>query len=537
MDIVVPKIALEELTERYEEFENFYRSWGDKFEEIRINRAILSKNMIRDLTFWLEANKDRDKVVMKCLRKLDSFNKAMSEADTKELKRLVDVPATVTGYVLNNMPNQLVYKDIDGVMIPFIVTSVKYEPAKVDYPAKASIYMHYSKHGKVGSSSIYLNSEDLRGGKTVFEIFESNGYSIESEEFNKEWEKSLQYYSELVSKVGEVYVGSGKGTVNRDRYSSNTYYFKKDQQNKVVVDFKGFYEEFEDGKFSGKEQFKQSEIIGKSVKVPIHPYGHVFHLEDHIWIDVHVDNLVPYEFKGQELLKKLILPTQDKELIKILIEMSKMDISDIIEGKTGGSFIMSTGIPGTGKTLTAEVFSETVEKPLYKVQCSQLGINVETVEKKLGGVLKRASRWGAILLIDEADVYVRARKEDINQNAIVGVFLRTLEYYSGILFMTSNMETAIDDAIMSRATAHLVYSSPKKEEQRQIWKVLGDQFEVGLTDNQYDELVELFPNLVGRDIKSLLKLALMFSKGKGVEVSVSIFELIYRFVPGVNKVK
>ena len=73
-------------------------------------------------------------------------------------------------------------------------------------------------------------------------------------------------------------------------------------------------------------------------------------------------------------------------------------------------------------------FREASKKALYVVQCSQLGISAEQLEEKLSGVLERASRWGIILLIDEADVYIHERGNDLEQNAIVGVFLRLLEY-------------------------------------------------------------------------------------------------------------
>ena len=44
----------------------------------------------------------------------------------------------------------------------------------------------------------------------------------------------------------------------------------------------------------------------------------------------------------------------------------------------------------------------------------------------------RAQRWGAVMLIDEADVYIKRRDDDITMNAVVGVFLRVLEYFNGL---------------------------------------------------------------------------------------------------------
>lgn len=62
-----------------------------------------------------------------------------------------------------------------------------------------------------------------------------------------------------------------------------------------------------------------------------------------------------------------------------------------------------------------------------------------------------SATWRAVLLIDEADVFLERRSpHDINGNAIVGVFLRVLEYCTGILFLTSNRVTTIDEAFRSR---------------------------------------------------------------------------------------
>jgi AAA+ superfamily predicted ATPase len=163
--------------------------------------------------------------------------------------------------------------------------------------------------------------------------------------------------------------------------------------------------------------------------------------------------------------------------------------------------------------LTAEVFSEKIEKSLYVVQCSQLGIEVNSIEEKLQATLKRAERWGSILLIDEADVYIRDRGNDIVHNAIVGVFLRLIEYYNGILFLTSNRGDIIDDAIISRATAWIRYSIPDDKLLRQIWQVLSAQFKVDLNDVDILNLVSELPNISGRTVKNLLKLVKALEAG------------------------
>ena len=120
---------------------------------------------------------------------------------------------------------------------------------------------------------------------------------------------------------------------------------------------------------------------------------------------------------------------------------------DIIDSKGGGSIFLLAGPPGVGKTLSAETMAETLHRPLYMVGVGELGTEVTELEENLTKVLQTASAWNAILLLDECDIFMEKRKDmDIHRNAMVGVFLRLLEYYPGILFLTTNRAANIDEA-------------------------------------------------------------------------------------------
>lgn len=115
---------------------------------------------------------------------------------------------------------------------------------------------------------------------------------------------------------------------------------------------------------------------------------------------------------------------------------------------------MCVGSPGLGKTLTAEVYAEVIERPLYSIHAGALGTNADDIEKNLRTILTRAKRWNCVLLLDEADVFVMQRGASLTQNAIVAEFLRTLEYFDGLMFMTSNrvvtsMRLSYQDALQS----------------------------------------------------------------------------------------
>jgi SpoVK/Ycf46/Vps4 family AAA+-type ATPase len=127
--------------------------------------------------------------------------------------------------------------------------------------------------------------------------------------------------------------------------------------------------------------------------------------------------------------------------------------------------------PGTGKTFTAESVAEWAEKPLYRVTCGDIGTKPEDVEKYLESVLHLSKIWGCVVLLDEADVFLEERAlNDLERNALVSVFLRVLEYYEGILILTSNRVGTFDEAFKSRIQLSLHYKKLDKGQRQNIWK-------------------------------------------------------------------
>ena len=141
----------------------------------------------------------------------------------------------------------------------------------------------------------------------------------------------------------------------------------------------------------------------------------------------------------------------------------------------------------------------------------------------LSTILRRAARWDSILLLDEADVYIRKRDNDLQHNAIVAEFLRTLEYFNGLLFMTTNRVDDVDDAILSRCIAVIRYEVPPRDDAVRLWETLSAQFKVELPKALILELVTEFPDSSGRDIKELLKLTSRFCNSTDAAISMDAF--------------
>lgn len=61
-----------------------------------------------------------------------------------------------------------------------------------------------------------------------------------------------------------------------------------------------------------------------------------------------------------------------------------------------------------------------MRKPLYSMSAGELGHNANEVEKQLHKVLELSTKWGAILLIDECDVFLEQRTtSDLERNKLV----------------------------------------------------------------------------------------------------------------------
>ncbi|HIE68918.1 MAG TPA: AAA family ATPase, partial [Planctomycetes bacterium] len=262
---------------------------------------------------------------------------------------------------------------------------------------------------------------------------------------------------------------------------------------------------------------------GMFTSVPVHAYVLMFHLDLHHYVWVHVDDMAPYAYQPA-LKSKLVLPPEQTDLIDILTAEMDVLMDDIVEGKSGGTTVLCAGPPGVGKTLTAEVYSEIIRRPLYRVHSGQLGLNVTQMEASLKDVLTRAQRWGAVMLIDEADVYIKRRDDDMTMNAVVGVFLRVLEYFNGLLFLTTNRVDDIDEAIVSRCIALIRYHPPDREDRTRIWSVMVEQFGLPVDTAMTALLADMFPQATGRDIKGLAKLTAKYCSQKGVPPTLEAFQ-------------
>ncbi|KAJ5664204.1 P-loop containing nucleoside triphosphate hydrolase protein [Penicillium longicatenatum] len=252
-------------------------------------------------------------------------------------------------------------------------------------------------------------------------------------------------------------------------------------------------------------------------------------LKEKMWLEFFIDGLRDITWNSNAF-DSLVLPHAQQDLKKLILGFVRAQsnhcdkFDDIIQGKGRGVIMLLSGPPGVGKTLTAESVAEVMKVPLYTLSAGDLGTTASKVERSLRDILKMVPRWNAIILLDEADVFMEARDTiDLQRNELVTIFLRLLEYYEsdqGILFLTTNRAAHIDPAFDSRIHVSIRYPELNATSRRHIWnQFITDQNIERFSETELDLMSSL--DLNGRQIKNLVRTAHLLAQEEGSGLSYS----------------
>jgi len=583
MKIKLLKIIAEEIgLNHFKEFDVNPDSWGWKSDTF-IDLTPLIKSKILKLRGLFSSNEKihGTKVIIKDIDTwLSVLEGGAGGAKARNIRQFEPLLIALIG----GSNGHRIYKqfeELNEIYICYYVSEIRFYPETRDRgyttPAYVEMKIIWEEFGGKHVKNIDFEYSDIHG-RSVVEALAIRGFYIETPELRETYLDQMKRFGVTVKQIGKQYLANGQATDdnmdgNPDGRENSWFWRranvfqmerdggfgrvlidvfkesneKEDREERVSIptwfwsrvenvalikkSLKKVIRNSSDEDFDvNQEDIEDLDIETSEIEIPIHPFLAIFDLRRHLRLKIHIDLLTEYIY-DPEISEKLILPKYLKDLVSMLIEYKESKFNDIIEGKSGGMVVLLSGPPGTGKTLTAEVYAESEERGLYSVQCSQLGTDPESLEDELLKIFTRAQRWNAILLLDEADVYVRERGSDLQQNAIVGVFLRVLEYQSNILFLTTNRPDDVDDAIASRCVARLNYKIPSQLDQVLIWEVLAKSFGIQLEIKTIDEIVADNPNLSGRDVKNLLKLAYLISSSRKIPISTKVIKFVRQFKP------
>ena len=513
-------------------------------EKFRNNVSLLSASSM-DRTYFVEVA-EFDEETLK-----DLVSTAILQKESKVLKTLESVLLARTGNFSKPVPNFKAFKPVltsylrselidgwiyvknsDGKFYPELVTGITYYDGISSRSSdQEKVVIHTARCTQLGENGTRTSATVRKEGYTfepgsvarrrISDILQNFGIFKETPELRAEFDATMERYRHLVK---PQFTNQFRVSGCVYRYESQ-HHIRKDtpvENRKVIHDL-------EESSFTKATNFIESTLFENDEtdtngvgEIPEVPIIRVFDLKKHEFFWVNSDYMTPYVY-DKTLREKLILPASHRDLLDVLTSDLDAFVGDIIEGKSAGNVILCKGIAGVGKTLSAECYAEIIERPLYSIHAGNLGTTASQIDKSLQEIFQRSERWGCVLLLDEADVFVVQRGSNIEQNAIVAEFLRTLEYFSGLMFMTTNRPNDIDDAIISRCAAIINYEPPEASDAAKIWRVMANQYQSDISDALINDLTILFPKIAPRDIKMLFRLALRVNAKEKETLSIETF--------------
>lgn len=147
-----------------------------------------------------------------------------------------------------------------------------------------------------------------------------------------------------------------------------------------------------------------------------------------------------------------------------------------------GAAILFHGPPGTGKTITAYYVAKKLHLGIKEISMADYGSHVpgelaRNIKKLFMTQLVDAKvnqRQPAIVFLDECDAMLVSRKK-LGQDMIwmlepIDALLTQIANYPGLVILSTNLATVLDEAIERRLIAKVYFDRPTKDIRYKIWK-------------------------------------------------------------------
>jgi len=211
---------------------------------------------------------------------------------------------------------------------------------------------------------------------------------------------------------------------------------------------------------------------------------------------------------------ELILPPKQQGLFEDIYRAMK-SLTDVhYEWGTGkawnecGISVLFAGLPGTGKTMAAEILAAKLDLPMYRIDLSQV-VNkyIGETEKNLKQLFDAADRSDTVLFFDEADALFGRRTEvkdahDRYANLEISYLLERMERFKGLAILATNRKKDLDEAFLRRLRYIVDFPLPDIRERQQIWQQAIPQ-NVDASELDFEFIAKQFP-LAGGNIRSIV---------------------------------
>ena len=240
---------------------------------------------------------------------------------------------------------------------------------------------------------------------------------------------------------------------------------------------------------------------------------------------------------GGERGARIVVTRYDLSLLNV---ESRFEVPRIIEAlkRRGHGSLCFHGAPGTGKTALAEHIAQALGRPLMIRQASDLASKyVGETEQNMARMFDEAQTEGAVLLLDEADSFLRSRRmaERHYEVTEVNQMLQGMERFAGIFVCTTNLFEDLDEAALRRFSFKLRFHvlKPEQRERMFVAEALGGDAH-RLNDEQRARLVVL-DQLAAGDFAAVTRQVQILGEAFGPDEFLSQLEGEHRLKPEVRQ--
>jgi AAA+ superfamily predicted ATPase len=196
------------------------------------------------------------------------------------------------------------------------------------------------------------------------------------------------------------------------------------------------------------------------------------------------------KYQPKQTLDDVIIPAGDKQLISQIItkcrsdkrrDMEKWGFN--VESNKQGVVLLLYGPPGTGKTYTAGAIANELRRDLVSLNVPELrnkyyGETEKLIKKAFCEMREMAAkdRNTPVFLLNEADQLIHKRIANTStcstiENSIQSIILEELETFPGILILTTNLESSLDEAFFRRFDLKFKFKQPDLDSRMKLWRL------------------------------------------------------------------